>query len=73
MELLRLRSQTGIDRIHLDVSGKARKLPPIPYQPVVTFVLPERLSGQTQNPIALPRGVIKTWTGLGMTTKAWSW
>ena len=54
--LVRLGGQPCTYRVHLDVPGNPRKFPFVPNQTVIAIVLPEWISGQAQNPIALPRG-----------------
>ena len=55
-KLPRLPRQPALHRIHLDVIRDPLKLHMVTDQPIIAFVLPERVSGETQNSIAFEGG-----------------
>ena len=52
-KLLGRRDQARRNRIELNVSDNAPKLGPVADNPIVRFVLPERLTREVENPIRL--------------------
>src|SRR5439155_18609412 len=49
------RRHTGLHRIHLNVTSNPLELRLIANQPIIAFILPERLPRQPHHPVTLPR------------------